>query len=416
MSRDTGRWRGVVAVALTASAVGLAADRAELLLVAAVGVVFAAYPRLTGTPDPALELDRAVSERSPAPGDEVEVTVTLHNAGGATLFDLRVVDGVPPALSVAEGSPRRTFALRPGATGSYTYTVEAETGTHSFEPATVVARDLSGAREVETTAAADTTVDCTASTAGGPRRDLTLEQVGRVLSNRGGAGTEFHRTREYRHGDPTNRIDWKRYARSGDLTTVEYREERASSVVVAVDAREPAYRAPGDRPHAVVHAVSAARQLLDALLSRRNRVGVAAFGRELCWHAPGAGRDHADDAHRLFSTHPAFRMSPPRDAVDLDAQVESLRARLPDGAQVVLLSPLTDDGVVRAAKRLEAHDHPVSVVSPDVTSDGTPGERLASVERDNRLRRLRQAGIPAVDWRPDAPLGAALAKARGGTA
>jgi uncharacterized repeat protein (TIGR01451 family) len=402
-------------VALASSAVGLAADRPELLLAAAVGVVFAAYPRLTGTPDPTLELERDVSDRSPAPGDEVDVTVRLRNAGDATLVDLRVVDGVPPALSVVAGSPRRGLALRPGATREYAYTVEAEPGTHSFEPATAVARDLSGATEVETTAAADTTVDCTASAAGKPQRDLTLEQVGRVLSSAGGGGTEFHRTREYRHGDPTSRIDWKRYARSGDLTTVEFREERASSVVLLVDAREPAYRAPGDRPHGVVHCVSAARQLLDAFLSRRNRVGVAAFGRELCWHAPGTGRDHADDAHRVFSTHPAFRMSPPRDDVDLDAQTDSLRARLPDASQVVLLSPLTDDGAVAAAKRLEAHGHPVSVVSPDVTSDDTTGERLARVERENRLRRLRQAAIPTVDWRPETPLGAALANARGGS-
>jgi uncharacterized repeat protein (TIGR01451 family) len=410
MAYRTSRWRGVVALGLVAGAVGLVADRADLLLVTVVAVVFAAYPRLTSPPEPTLAIERRLSDRSPTPGDTVEVVVTLRNDGESTLWDLRVVDGVPPALTVVEGSPRRATALRPGAETTFEYALEAESGTHSFEPATAVARDLAGAWERETTVAAETEIDCAADADGDVHRGLTREQVGRVLSPEGGTGTEFHATREYRRGDAMSRVDWNRYARVGELSTVEYREERATAVVVLVDAREPAYRGPDGEPHAVARSVAAGRLLLESLLDRRNLVGVAAFGRGDCWLAPGAGADHRVRARQLFATHTAFAARPPEGdgGTELETQLRRLRTRLSGATQVLLLSPLADDGIVRAARRLEAHGYPVTVVSPDVTTANSAGERLAGAERDNRIDRLRRADVPVVDWDPETHIAAAL--------
>lgn len=407
----THRWRGVIAVALVAGAVGIVADRPEILLLSVVGVAFAAYPRMTPTPAPSLALDRRLSDPSPTPGDRVHVTVTVENRGSWPLLDARFVDGVPPALSVVEGTPRRGLTLRPGGSTTFSYAIETESGVHGFEAATVVARDVSGDREVETTVAADTSVECTAQSASNVHRDLTLDQVGRVLSSQGGSGVEFHRTREYQRGDSLARVDWKRYANTGDLSTVEFREEHATSVVLLVDTREAAYRARSDQPHAVVHGLAAARLLLDTLLERRNRVGIAAFGRRFTWLAPDIGREHRLRAERMLSTDDAFLMSPPTDESPLDEQIASLRTRLPVNAQILLLSPLIDADIAAAARRLEAHGHPVTVISPDVTTAETVGERLVGVERQNRLSALRRSGVPVVDWDPENPLSAALADA-----
>jgi len=60
-----------------------------------------------------------------------------------------------------------------------------------------------------------------------PLRGLTTKYHGRVPTDVGGAGVEFHATREYRRGDPVKRIDWNRRARTGELATLELREERA---------------------------------------------------------------------------------------------------------------------------------------------------------------------------------------------
>jgi uncharacterized protein (DUF58 family) len=209
-----------------------------------------------------------------------------------------------------------------------------------------------------------------------------------------------------------SRIDWNRYARTGEPTTVEYQREQAAKVVVVVDARAASYRGREDEPHAVAYAVSAARQVIETLIDSRNRVGLAGIGRELAWVAPGAGREHDDDLQHVLSTHGTFASTPPGEAAAHDDQVERLRKRLTEGTQVVLVSPLCDDAVVDVAAALEAHDHAVSVISPRVTRTDSPGRRLAGVERRHRISRLRNADVPVVEWEPERPLASAVSATR----
>jgi uncharacterized protein (DUF58 family) len=79
---------------------------------------------------------------------------------------------------------------------------------------------------------------------------------------------------------------------------------------------------------------------------------------------------------------------------------------------VVLFSPLCDDYVARAARRLDAYGHLVTVVSPDPTTERTVGERLARLERRLRCSRLREAGLRVVDWTADERLEAAVETTR----
>ncbi|MFC4357944.1 DUF58 domain-containing protein [Halobium salinum] len=409
--RTTRRWRGVVGIALFVGAVGVLAARPLLLLLGVVGSAFAAYPHLTGTPAVDLSLERSLGSRSPEQGDAVEVTVRVVNEG-STLADLRIVDGVPPMLAVQSGSPRHGAVLRPGDATEWSYTVGADYGRHQFDPATVVARDVAGAREVETTVAAETELAVTDSVPEVPLRQQTAGHAGRVVTDRGGSGIEFHQTREYQHGDPMSRIDWRRFARTNTLTTIEFREERTAAVVLCVDADASAYRARrDDEPNAVAYSVAGAEQLLTSLGDARTFVGLAALGREFAWVDPGSGREHRDRLRTTLATHPALRTVPPTDPdaswVDTD-QRAALRRRLGPSNQLFLFSPLTDDGVVTTALELEAEGTRVTVVSPNVTSRETAGGRLATVERDGRMRRLRESGVPVVDWDPTDPLGTEL--------
>lgn len=416
-TRRTRRWRGIVGVALFVGAVGLIFKRPLVLLAAVVPVGYAAYPRLLPAPSVDLSLERPVTPEDPSMGESVDVTVTVENTGGS-LRDARIVDGVPPMLSVVDGTPRHAAVLGPGDTTSFSYAVEAEQGTHQFEPATVIARDLSGAREVETTVAAGTTLEVVADVPEVPLRRQTGDRVGQIVTDQGGSGVEFYRTREYRRGDGMSRIDWQRFARTGELTTVEFRQERAARVVLCLDVREPAFRAAGpEEPHAVSHAQAAAVQLLDALVDTPDAVGLAALGRERCWLAPGTGRDHHTRARELLASHPALSAYPPDPGVATTErareQLTDLRRRLHAEAQVVLLSPLTDGFVAEAALELEAAGHGVTVISPDVTSSDTPGGKLATTERRNAIRSLREAGVPVYDWSPTDRLGTTLAVAEG---
>ncbi|WP_267642390.1 DUF58 domain-containing protein [Haloarchaeobius amylolyticus] len=415
-TRTTRRWRGVVAIALVATTVGVVADRPAILLLSVLGVVYAAYPRLTSPPDPSLDVDRRLSDEDPDHGDPVDVTVTVTNTGRTPLPDLRLVDGVPEMLTVTDGMARHGACLLPGRSTSFSYTVEAKRGTHPFDPVTVVSRDLSGAHETETTVAAATEIDCTSGVEGVTARSQTVPRSGQVASDTGGSGVEFHRTREYQRGDPLNRIDWRRYARTGDLTTTEFRTERAANVVCLVDARPSSYRARPDHPHAVALCTAAAEQLIGAFAADRNKVGVAAFaGEDLVWHPVGMGPDHRASIQRLLSTHEAFSSTEPDASPDTTELLGALRQRLSDRTQVVVLSPLCDDDIVETARRLDEYGHAVTVVTPDVTREETLGQRLAAVQRRTRVRRLRAAGIPTTEWQSDEPLEAALAS-QGATA
>lgn len=419
--RTTHRWRGVVAVALFAGAVGALLRRPSLLLVGAVGAAFAAYPRLPPTPSVDLDLERTVAEPTPEHGESVPVSVTVRNTGDRTLPDLRIVDGVPPMLSVSSGTPRHATALLPGASTTFTYQVEAKHGTHLFDPATVIARDVTGARELETTAETETTIECSSAVPAVPLRQQTQQSVGDIVTDEGGVGTEFYGSREYRRGDSLVRVDWKRFARTAELTTIQYHEEHVASVIVCVDARGAAYRSStDDEPHAVSYGVAATEQLVTALVDSPNYVGIAALGREFCWLAPAGTTDQGTRARRLMATHRSFSTAPPPDepAPNKHAnQVAELRKRLDSNAQVVLITPLLDETAAEAALTLESSGHSVTIVSPDVTTTDTVGTALSRVERDHRIGSLRESGITTVDWDPADPLGVSLvetAEARSG--
>jgi uncharacterized repeat protein (TIGR01451 family) len=414
----TNRWVGASGLALLAGGVGILTQHPGLLLAGSLGVVFAAYAGAASRPAPVLELRRELSDERPAPGDRVQVTLTVENVGDTAVADLRLVDGVPPALTVASGSARHGTALRPGATARFRYTVTATRGEHEWEPTQVIMRDASGAleRERRLTPDSETTLRCTPrleATTDLPLRGLTTQYTGRVATDVAGTGVEFYSTRHYRPGDPLRRIDWNRWARTGELATLEFREERAATVVLLLDARASAYRQRDeDAPNAVERSVDAAGRAFVALEGGGDRVGLAAFGPEELWLPPGSGSDHRARARQLLATHPALSPTPVEGKFFPSIRLRRLRRRLSPDAQILLFSPLCDDYMASVARRLDAYGHLVTVISPDPTADGTAAHRLARVNRRNRISRLRAAGLRVVDW-GDEPLAAEITRARG---
>lgn len=409
---DTEHWTGIGALALIAVGLALPFQRVGLFLVGLVGVGFAAYGRATRAPPVEVTLERTLSEPSPARDDEVTVTVTVENVGETALPDLRLVDGVPPGLAVSKGTARFGTALRPGKRATYSYDVTAVRGSHDWEPMTAIVRDIAGSTERVATVESQTTLQCfpdLAATGGLPLRGLTTPYSGQVATDVGGPGIEFHSTRRYRHGDPTSRIDWNRYARTGELSTLNFREERAATVVLLVDTREVSYvSADEDEANAVERSADAAGQAFSTLLSTGDRVGLANYGPESCWLPPSTGEDHRARARQLLGSHPAFSVSPSRESFYPSVSLKRLRRRLPVDAQLVVFTPLVDDYMVSVLKRLDAFGHKVTVVSPDPTAADSPGHRLARVERAARLRTLRGSGLRVLDW-GDRPLAVELA-------
>jgi uncharacterized protein (DUF58 family) len=321
-------------------------------------------------------------------------------------------------LTVVDGTARHTASLRPGGATEFSYTVAAEHGAHRFRPLTAIARDLSGEHEVEADVEVADEIECLRSPSEPPVGETTEPFPGRVLTDASGAGIEFDHTREYRPGDARSRIDWRQLAKTGSLATLEFRQDRSVAVMVCVDARAAAYRGQPGEPHAVSHGVAAARELLEAVWNLGERGGLTTLGGPDCWLAPGRSSDHADRARRLLLTHPSLSPQPPdgtRPGTADDAETDPfdrLRTRLDRNTQLFLLTPLCDDEIVGLALELDATGRSVTVVSPDVTGADTPGERLATVERRNRIDRLHRAGIQVVDWDPAKRLRKSVATAQ----
>lgn len=417
---STGHWTGITAFTLAALAGGIIASQPPLVVASAVGLGAAGYARLT-SPPPLTQLDvtRMINETTPEPGEEVEITVTVENTGDSFLPDLRMIDRVPPTLRVVEGSVRLGAALQAGETTSFSYTIVAERGTHNW-PLQAIGRDISGAIEREALIDADATINCVPelkTTAEMSVRPQTAVYAGSVATEVGGEGLEFFSIRDYQLGDPKRRIDWNTYARTGEFSTVDFREEHAARVVLLLDGRESAYvsPAPGER-HAVNQSVDAALDVFASLYDQGHLVGVAAFNGIPLWLGPSTGRLHRKRVRDVFTEHPAISSLPPEATeTELGQYVDPMtqvRRRLPQNTQIFLFSPLTDEYTYEVARRLDGSGHLVTVISPNPTADRTIGQRLARLERLVLIKRLRDHGIRVVDWSDDQPLGIELEYAK----
>lgn len=416
MTRVTDRWRGISALAFVPVAIGVLLRSPGILLLGIVGVGYAAYATQTSPPTPSLEIERELSETDPEFDEEVTVTLTITNHGGL-LPDLRIVDGVPEALEVDSGSPRLATALRGGRTAEFSYTIRARRGHHEFEPVFVAARNASSSAEYEEWIEVESSLTCVpelASMQTVPLRGKAGQRVGRLTTGSGGAGVEFFAVREYRPGDSLSRIDWRRLAKTGEFTTIEFHEERAASVVLVLDGRVEAYVADGDEVPAMDYQVEAAGAISQALLEVGDQVGLASFGPQWTWLGPRLGRDHRARLRRELALADAFSPVPSDDRFLPGLAIRRLRKHLPGAAQVVFLSPLPDDSIMRYIRQLEALGHPVTVITPDLTTSDTPGQTLAHLERELRIRGLRERGIRVIDWDVTDPIAVAVAEAARG--
>ncbi|MFW6153483.1 MAG: DUF58 domain-containing protein, partial [Halobacteriota archaeon] len=183
-------------------------------------------------------------------------------------------------------------------------------------------------------------------------------------------------------------------------------------VILVIDVRPEAYVAGPDQelPAADV-GIAAAADLFFSLLDAGDRVGLTTLGDRSCWLPPGLGSDHRAAGRILFGGHPSLGPKPPSKHVSVDYQRWQLEHRLPLGAQIIYVSPFADDGAERYATMLDARGHLVTALSPDPTGRETPGQLLATVERQLRIYRLRERGIRVIDWDDEDPLALAIERA-----
>lgn len=409
---------GALALTLVLLTVGLLLGDRWVLALGVVPLSLVCYDAITDVPDQSVRIERTVDPPSPMPGERTTVTLALTNDGDRPIPDLRVVDGVPETVPVVDGYPGTCVSLRSGESTTIEYVVRARPGLHEFDTVTVERRNLGGC-----------SVDRQPLTATGAKRiepRVPLEGAATDAKHRSiggtspvdqyGEGIEFAVMREYRSGDPRKRIDWRQYAKTGDLATIEYRERGGGTVVLVLDVRAGTARAPSEtEPTGQALTLYAGTQLLDAIDDAGDDVGVAAFGSSagLHWLAPGDA--HRFRGHGLLSalardesaassvTTVDTDLSNPQESADwLASQVDS-------DATILFLTPLYDDSPVVFTDRLREHGHAVQVVSPSSDATASVGATVELLGRQARLAELRLVATHVVDWNLRHPLPVALA-------
>lgn len=426
-----GRWRAWVVAGLSLIGLGLFYGNATMLAGAAIPFAYVGYSTLSSLPsEVSLEIERTVPDERLTPGDPVEVTVTVTNTGDTVLPDVRLVDGVPDELAVVDGAPRGATSLRPGGQTAFHYTLVAKRGEFTFGDAQLVVRSLIGtdAATLSTTVTGVDRLSCT-EPAGLDTLDTAAPlRVGQSLSDRAGEGLEFHSTREYRAGDSQSRINWRQYAKSGELVTTEFRQERAANEVLLVDVRAATRHSSSlSHPTGAEYGVYAAEVLLDHFRAQGHRVGVAVLGVEVdavdapvttiddaLWVANATtptGRRQARAIFEAAAEIAATRettvagsgrrdtLTPRPRSTDLDAtHAERFLAMTPDDAELFIVSPMPDSYPLVYAKRAAVTGTAVTLFAPDHTGAETPGARLAGVHRSTRLIEARTYCRRVIDW------------------
>lgn len=418
----TGRFDGATLVAVILVTTGTVFGEPALFVGATVPLGYLLVGWIATPPAIDVSVERDIDPAPAAPGERATVTLRLTNVGDAALTDIRVVDGVPPDLPVEAGSPRACLSIRPGEAASVTYDVVASQGAYDFRSPVVRARPLSSAAVTTTrpSVTGTTTLICRRDVGDVPQLQGSLRRVGTQPVDRGGEGIEFHSTREYRPGDDVRRVDWRGFAKTGTLATIQFTETSATETVVLVDGLDAGQIARGTGyPTASELTVYAADRVVTRLFAEGNEVGLrtgsitaAEIGVPVPtnadghpWIAPGA-----DEATRrqIEATFDSLGEATHDGDGNSTTHSRGLHERLPSNADIVLVTPALDESTGELVETLCAADRHVAVVTPDVTDRETVGKTVARVERRLTLARLRSAGATVCDWDTRFPLASAM--------
>jgi len=353
-------------------------------------------------------------------GREVSVSLVVSpSGGGRRRILLGCREGLPRSAGEVDGRVAALGLVRAGDALEVTYRLTLERGEHVFPGVSILRVGLIPTFCETVDVAHETRLlvvprpQPIASLEIRPRR--TRVYSGIVKARVGGPGLEFFGCRGYEAGDDVRRINWRAYAKGGELVVNEFEQERIADVNVILDARDAAYGAGAAVP-LFESSVRGAATMAGHFLDRGNNVGLLVYGDVLDWTYPGFGRAQKQ---RVLN---ALARAEPRDKPAF-ADLRDIPARLfPSRSQLVFVSPLAGTDDVRILGRLRARGYHVIVLSPSALNVEVAqcaarvrrsealelGKRLLALRRRLLLRTLAGLGVVVIDWDVSRPVGEAV--------
>jgi uncharacterized protein (DUF58 family) len=352
----------------------------------------------------------------------VTVDLSLVNKGGRTGF-LEIRDKLPKQIQIEEGTNYLIIDLRPNESLRMRYRVKAPIrGIYEFGPVTLRAQDVFNVfyKELQLELVDNVTVfPIVYDIKDLPIRSRTPKLFpGASKVKQPGPGSEFFLIRNYVPGDPFKNINWKAYARTGELLVNEKEREAVSDIVIMLDSR--ANSATGTLGHnALIYGSRAAATLTNFFIKRRDSVALIVFGEKLLSIKPSQG------SKQLYEILTALAGADSAGNLPMKGVVEVSSPYMPRRSPVILITNLDGDPtVIDAISILRTLEFDVVVLTPSsIEFELMSRKRLEAgveksleyevlrLERDILIQDLRGYGASIVEWDPKVPLLAILLSA-----
>lgn len=366
---------------------------------------------------------RRISSEKTFEGGDITAELDIINKGGRTGF-LEVRDKLPQQLDIKEGSNYLIVDLKNNEATTIRYRFESPLrGIFQIGPINLRSQDVYALFYKEASVEDMSTLTVF------PRvedvKDIYVRAKsmklypGAMPVKQPGPGSEFFLIRNYVPGDPFKNINWKAYARSGDLLVNEKEREAVSDIMIILDAREVStYGTEAD--NSLMYGARAAATLTNFFLKRRDSVGLLIYGERLLSLKQGQGQK------QFFEILTALAGARGEGNLPFKGVIDYAAPFMPKRSPVVIISSLESDETFAAGiSVLRVLDFPVIIVSPNSVEfevmaraktrlgvgDPTPYDIL-KLERDVIVADLRGYGANVIDWDPKTPLLAVLRETR----
>ncbi len=409
---NQGKLAVTTGVAIGLIALGLLMRVGQLLALSLPFVLYVATILIqqSSSHKPSLEISRNLTGNRIEEGGEIEVVLTVVNRG-APIPSLGLVESIPQGVEVTDGETRCLRSMGTKERITLTYTLRPPRGVHLLSGVDVkvwkrlalTPKKFFFAHEDHFIALPHTEI--VADIEIRPRR--TRAYAGMVRANRGGSGLDFFGCRAYTSGDDIRRINWRTYAKRGELVIDEYEQERIADVSVILDGREN-MNAHGGEEDTFTYSVRAAASMASHFLDQGNSVGLLIYGDYINWTYPGYGKTQREKIlEALAQAKPG--------AKEIFNDLHYVPTRLfPAQSQLIMVSPLAGADDVEVLGVLRARGYRIILIVPDLlqvqleqlpdNEDRDLARKIVQLRRNFFLSTLTRIGVEVLVWDVAEPL------------
>ena len=353
--------------------------------------------------------ERHFSQTHTFAGEEIRMVLSVTNSKPVPLGWMHIQDRLPLDVTVVDARSNvrqegnyqvleQSTAISWYEKVRWTYTVKSERrGYFRFGPATIDSGDIFGFyRKRMVTEQADRLIVYPKVI---PLAELGIPSFHALGESR--SPVPLHEDlslpstiREYRRGDPLNRVAWKESAKAQDLRVRTFDPSASVTVMLAVCVETTSRRWEGYIPELLERTITASASIATHAFERRHAVGLVSNGsliestRSMRIDPSRSPAQHSQIMEALATIRPVV-LRP------MASLLEEGARSFPSGATVVVVASYVPPELVDAMRALRRKGHPLLVVyagdeqAPELPGDVTlhsVGEYLGRMERDSDFR------------------------------